>query len=102
MSQQGFLMKRSGGKFTGSSYGNRKNKLDRRWFRIREGALYYYKQSSEMKESTHHAGKVALEGTQVLAGGDGVISISEMKMWMSGKPLRPTSPVKSHRSPSPQ
>ena len=42
MSQQGFLMKRSGGKFTGSSYGNRKNKLDRRWFRIREGALYYY------------------------------------------------------------
>ena len=30
------------------------------------GALYYYKQSSEMKESTHHAGKVALEGTQVL------------------------------------
>ena len=72
MSQQGFLMKRSGGKFAGSSYGNRKNKLDRRWFRIREGALYYYKQSSEMKESTHHAGKVALEGTQVLAGGDGV------------------------------
>ena len=72
MSQQGFLMKRSGGKFTGSSYGNRNNKLDRRWFRIREGSLYYYKQSSEMKESTHHAGKVALEGTQVLAGGDGV------------------------------
>ena len=65
MSQQGFLMKRSGGKFTGSSYGNRKNKLDRRWFRIREGALYYYKQSSEMKESTHHAGKVALEAGDV-------------------------------------
>ena len=35
MPQQGFLMKRSGGKLTGRSYGNRANKLDRRWFRIR-------------------------------------------------------------------
>ena len=58
MSQQGFLMKRSGGKFTGSSYGNRKNKLDRRWFRIREGALYYYKQGLELGPSVGEDGGI--------------------------------------------
>ena len=63
-------MKRSGGKFTGSSYGNCEQARSPVVPHPR-GRLYYYKQSSEMKESTHHAGKVALEGTQVLAGGDG-------------------------------